>query len=382
MKPGVKIFASYGFLVLLSLLFGAATIIQVLLSKNRITTIVQDRLPGMERSIETERLSRDAIYYSQLYALSENEQFFDKGITNILRMKALIGSNELAIAMTHRVVTNEATLILSYETQIHDLKRRNALITNNRKMLDLAYSNFQASCAELLSAQLATLASPTNTDGAALAARIEKIRLLNEASLAASFAMRAAWQAQVLRSSSLIREGKNRIQNVKELFGSIKNLGVGFAESTAFLKCKLARDDFKNELDNLSANWLFVRETGQRSYDIASVLIQSAGSEAYRELLNTGQATRTSASLLTQSSIVLFWGLIGLPVIGICSALIMTRSLVRPLQQVIGGLRSRPGVLPKPLPKFQKSVNRLQPAPPSRRQTLKRHPHPWSKFPP
>jgi hypothetical protein len=85
MKPGVKIFASYGFLVLLSLLFGAATIIQILRSKNRITTIVRDHLPGMERSIETERLSRDAIYDSQLYALSENEQFFDKGITNILR---------------------------------------------------------------------------------------------------------------------------------------------------------------------------------------------------------------------------------------------------------------------------------------------------------
>jgi two-component system, sensor histidine kinase and response regulator len=322
-KSSVKIFASYGFIVLLSLFFVAATIIQVLRSKNRMITIVRDHLPSMERLIETERLSRDAIYYSQLYALSENEQFFDKGITNIVRMQALLGNDELAIAMTNRAVTNEATLILSYETQIRDLKRRNALITNNRKMLDLTYSNFQASCAELIAAQLTTLASPTNTDSTARAASVEKIRLLNGASLAASFAMRAAWQAQVFKDPSMIREGKNQIQTEKELFGSIKKLGVGPAESTAFLRCKLARDDFKNELDNLSANWLFVGESAKKSYDIASRLAQSAGSTAHNELLNTVRVTKTSASRLATSSTILFWGFIGVLFIGVCSAVVM-----------------------------------------------------------
>jgi methyl-accepting chemotaxis protein len=341
MYSGTKVFIGYGSLVLLIVVVAGVAVSGVSYSKRRMAAITKVTLPNVTRASRDAALSQQFVLYSEMFASTGNRDYYDRGMSNI----ALLGYSFAGAqpAATNQSVATDAPqdmkLIHEYATQMEDIRRRNDLLVNNRAMLGLTYSNYQAACAELFRInQDACSNAAAGGDTNQLSQCLLKNDVIVELRMTGTEAMRMTAQAQVLHDSKLLHDAQLCLVSVKDRIAILKSMSLSPETSASLVKCKLACNDYKNETENLAANWMIIQEAVARTHRLAEVLVGSSNRKAASE---TEQASRdileTAAGLQLVSTILLASSFCAV-VLGLFAAIRMTRSLVKPIERVIGSL--------------------------------------------
>ncbi len=330
-----RMISGFGVLILIMLGLGATAVWQIGMVKRHILQLANEYMPRVEQAAASERAVQQATYAILDYQLSESANQLGAGRDRLAQVRGASQADSAA-APESAGTTQQPDLLLRYTELVGDLEARNALIAGNRAMLELSHSNFTAACHRYFDRQLEQLTADGGTNPAAISPRLQRILRLVEQ---ADGALIAAAMAQVRRDTTLLRQAQARFQTIKTILDELKAPGGQKSDEALLLQCRIAKDDFKNELGNLAANWTFSQNIGRQSQSVAGELTDRFRQISQSGVNDTTRSVATATQTLAAASRLLVSGMLGAMVVGLLVAFSLTGTITRPLAMVTAGLR-------------------------------------------
>ena len=348
MSLNKKISAGFGLLLIIAISLGTLAIVNMTRVKISATMLAEEYVPEVSIANDIERTSLETMYAMRGYGLSEEETYLTAGReklasvrTNLKaaedlaekspNLKKLTGAvkaaQESVDAYDEAVATTEASFVSMNEAR--------AKMNDNAKL-------YMDECYVLLADQNEKMTKEITeaAEAAKLTERATKITMANELIDLGNAARMAAWKAQALRDPKLIDEAIANIGKITAKIEEIRPLTRTQANIDQLAKIDSFGQAYKAAVDAMLSEWNEIQALNVERGKLGDTVLANAREVASAGITQTQTIADDAASSLASSSTVMVIGLIIALVIGIAAAFLIGRSITKPIQAIIHGLRS------------------------------------------
>ncbi len=159
MKLGTRIASGFGALLVIAILLGGMAVWSMRTVETESTKLSDEYVPEVAVANEIERNSLQTMYEMRGYALSEEEQYLQRGRENLAKVgQSIQKAHELGRRSPH-LVKLESSLddiqakVDEYEQLAEQTVDKNNQIATNRDALDAAAASYMKNCADFLDGQ-------------------------------------------------------------------------------------------------------------------------------------------------------------------------------------------------------------------------------------
>ncbi|MBN2711067.1 MAG: methyl-accepting chemotaxis protein [Planctomycetes bacterium] len=210
-------------------------------------------------------------------------------------------------------------------------KGAGANYTEIRNSMDVAASQYVKNCQNFLDSQNAALRND-------IAQRNKKINLVSEIVNIGNETRIATFKSMAMRDPALIEGAQKNFEVMSNKFDELRGITTQKADLDRIDKTQKAADGYKLAMNNFLDTW--------KERELVAGLREKSGGDVLAACQNTAiagvNATNTiakdAAAALSTSSIVMVVGLFVAFVVGLGLAIVIARSITKPINRIIAGL--------------------------------------------
>ena len=168
--------------------------------------------------------------------------------------------------------------------------------------------------------------------------RLEQITLINDIIDLGNATQIACAKSQALRDPKLIEDGNKNFEAMAGKFASLRNITRLKEDLEHIDKIEEGATHYKTAMNDLLKNWLALQNLGTQREETGRHVIEVCTMTADAGMTSTDQIATTAAASLSRNSTIMMFGLVIGTIIGIVSAVKITRSITGPLTRIIVNL--------------------------------------------
>ncbi len=202
-----------------------------------------------------------------------------------------------------------------------------------RDRLEENGAKYMQNCNALLQSQQAKL----STD---MTERHSKITLANDVIDLGNDARVKTFQAQATRDPETMRQGMQNFEQLEDKFSALREITRLEEDLERIDSIQEAGLGYKQAMQGFLQEWEHIQDLGDQRNSLGQTMIEACQEMADASLQSTRDIANTAMESLARASWVMIVGLIVSLVLGILIAYFLTRSITKPVNLIVQGLRS------------------------------------------
>ncbi|MDM8549202.1 methyl-accepting chemotaxis protein [Desulfobacterales bacterium HSG2] len=343
MKLGVKIGAGFGIVILIMLLLGSVSAWRMQSVKMWSLMLEQEYVPQVKVANNLERFSQQTMYHMLGYGLSEEKEYLEKGMKSLDEVKAyLLKAEGLAAVSPHLTelpgITSDIKNIVSeYEKLVKETVKRDEDIAENHRTLEKAAAEYMKNCHAFLNHQNKDTETEIadGSDADKLSERLLKITLINDVTNIGNETRIATYESEALRDPRFIREAQKNFDVMEKKFQGLLSVTRAEEEIREIHNIRSASQVYHEAMNALLANWEELQKLNVRLEEVATRILDNARAAAMKGIGKAENIAEETVSSLSVAFDIIIGGLIFATILGGIASVLITRSITRPLAQIV-----------------------------------------------
>jgi methyl-accepting chemotaxis protein len=339
-KLGIKIGGGFGVLILIACALGGLAVFNMKTVEKDSIRLAHEYVPEVGIANELERSSLLTMYAWRGYAFTEQQAFLDEGRKQLAAVQGvLVDAEKHSQAYPSLVKLKEQlgqakTVVAAYAAQSDQTVELIEAMNADRRTLDQGAASYMKNCVDFLDSQneamkreLAAGASPE-----ALTERLEKITLVNDIIDLGNDTRIKVWRAQADRDPKIIEEALKNFPKMDEFFDKLKTITRQEANLRQIAGTKDAAMQYKTAMTSLNEHWKELAELNTLRTKTGTEVLAVAQDTAVAGMEGTQKIADQAVVNLNSASTVMIGGLSVGVIIGILTAIFLTKGITGPVQ--------------------------------------------------
>ena len=346
MGLGAKIGFGFGVLIVISIALGVMAVWRMD-NVSRIAKVMDGKnVPAVNMANEVERASRNTMYAARGYVYSEEKSFLDDALKGIALVKEnLTKTSELAqnenIDWLGSKAQEASVEIASYDKLFNDTVKATVAMGDQKSNSLQASKKYMDCCYAFIARQDADIkakADNPETKIVEVLAIEEKIKSMNTIVNYGNSIVSGTWRAIAMRDSKLFQETQKLFESVNVKLDELRKVTVDPEETKLIDECGNAAKEYLACMDAFLKAWTDREELNKTRAPVAAKLLTTAQEAALTGVDETAKGAKIAVSTLTGGIWMMIVGLSIGTFLSIVLALIITRSITKPIKRVIDSL--------------------------------------------
>jgi methyl-accepting chemotaxis protein len=351
LKLGAKITLGFGLLILIALLLGGMAVYNMTTVEQDATRLAKEYVPEVAVANELERASLLTMYEIRGYGLTGEEVFLKRGKDHLADVnKQLKAADDHATKYPALVKLKENAAkaqakVKEYEQLVEQTVAKDKALDANRLAMNQAADQYMKNCAEFLHDQEKALKEEVNSGAGAdkVNERTGKIAIVSDIVDLGNAVRVENWKAQALRDPKIIEAAMKNFGEMDKKFDALKAVTRLDRNLKQIADTKAAANAYQKAMQELLANWLAKEEIAKKRTVVAEEVLAAAQMTAKVGMEQTTQIADDAVGALSGASLIMIIGLAVALVLGIGAAVFITRSITKPIHNVVAGLTEGSG---------------------------------------
>jgi methyl-accepting chemotaxis protein len=345
---GKKIGLGFGSLILITTLLGTVALVSMSLVTRQSRTLSTQFVPEGQIAGEFNSALGTAQLAARSYALTADDKYLEAAHKAFAEVHVHLAaaqklSDENADLVKLKEYLGQLTPTLKeYEQLVDATDLKNKDITASRDRLVEAVAGFKANLGKLIQDQSEkqTKEIETSAEAAKLKERAHELGLMNQIRNEVDEARVAVFRSQAVRDPQLIEEALKGFETTDGKFEQLFSLVTAPAEIEELKEVQKDAHVYRDNMKELMADYLAVTELTKRRTETSEKLNQMAVEVQQMGATSTKDAAGESTRKLAAASTTSVIGLVAAIIVGLVLAVYITRSITRPVAEVVGVLKS------------------------------------------
>ena len=352
MKLGTKILLGFGCLIGICVLLGSTAVWRMSDVKKDTSVLAQESMPAAAIANKVEREFARTMYEMRGYSYSEETNYLARARTSMAQLaKSLESARDMAskpgvktLGSLKEAAELAAAKAAEYEKLSQDTLGIIEGLNRDRQLMDEAAQAYMKQASDFLGIQNETLKEHLRTNQSAsvsvLEDRVLKINLVYDVLMLGQEIQIGNFKAQSTRNLNHLQEAQQKFPQVYQKLDELKGITRQETNLKQIEECRAAGQRYSNAMASLLAHWQERDQINQRRVVVGNAGLQQAQQAASNSMDSSSKSSSEAASLLTNASRVVIIGLVIALLVGAGLALVITRSITRPVRRVAEQLSS------------------------------------------
>jgi methyl-accepting chemotaxis protein len=349
MKLGTKIILGFASLIIIALLLGGLAIWKMSSVKEAAAALADDYMPATAAANNVERESFQTMYEMRGYAFTEDTNYLAKAQQNLAEVKkrlqeakdlvAKSGDQHLAFLKT---ASEKAEVkALEYEQFAKQTIQVTEAIERDRQKMNADAQAYMKACSDFLDSQNAKLAetlkntnATTGLDVASIQDRVVKIDLCNDIVDLGNAIRVGNFKSQATRDPELFREIQKKFPEVYQKLDTLTPITKQEANLKQIEACRTACKSYESDMANFLKNWLDREDLAKKRGAAGDAVLAESKNTSISSMDTSTKTSNAASTSLGTASVTMIIGLCLAVLTGAVLALLITRSITKPIRQV------------------------------------------------
>ena len=340
-KLGIKIGGGFGVLILIACFLGGMAVFNMKGVEGDSIRLAKEYVPEVGMANEIERSSLLAMYAWRGYAFTEEQSFLDEGRKQLAAVQQGLGVAEKhaqtfpALVKLKEQVAAAKTEVGAYGSLADQTVEIVEAMNADRKALDQGAALYMKNCADFLESQNQAMKREMAEGAAAdkLSERLDKITWVNDIVDLGNDTRIKVWRAQAERNLKLIEAALDNFPKMEALFDKLQAVTRQEANLKQIAATRTAAAEYKSAMTSLSEHWKELDQVNVKRAKTGQDVLAAAQQTAVAGLEGTQKIADQAVENLSTASSVMIGGLAVGVLIGICTAVFLTKAITVPVQK-------------------------------------------------
>jgi methyl-accepting chemotaxis protein len=343
---GFKIGSGYATILVFAMVLGGMALWSMNEAGGLSMKLNAEFAPQVGVANNVERYSLDTLYHMRGYALSLDKQYLEAGRRSLQEVrKYLDEAKRLAagspdLARLRELLGPAEAKVDEFDQLLNETVDRNRSIDIARKEMDAAAGNFMESAMNYGTAQNQQFKNEiqSQTDSANLLERQSRIKLIGDITVYGYWIRTGSFKFQALRDTAFIEKALQNFKELDKMLEKLKSENALEQDRKDVEKLVALKGEYRKAVESLHANWNSLQEVSKKREIAGDQLLKMAIEMAQVGMEHVNQIAATTSSSLSSASIIMSTGQGVVLVLGICLAVLIVRSITKPIRVVMQGL--------------------------------------------
>ncbi len=346
MGLGTKIGVGFGLLILIAITLGGLAVWSMNNVKAIASAMETKNVPAVAVANDVERTSLKTMYNIRGYAFTEEQQFLDDGRKDLASVKEnLKKAKDLAekqgIDWLKKNAEQAATCANEYDKLLEDTVKSTDAMAKEKAASFESSKKYMDTCNAYLALQEKQIAEiMKNPD--AKATEIETIRkeqkIVNDVIDAGNNIIIGTWVSIATRDPKKFQDTEKIFETVNASLDELRKTTTDPEDQKLIDQCSEAGKAYLSNMEAFLKEWFGREELNKQRNEAANKVLAAAQDTAKAGMDQTASGATEAATALTTGTWTMIIGLSAGAVIGIFLAFFITRSITKPINNVIAGL--------------------------------------------
>ena len=340
-KLGIKIGGGFGVLILIACTLGGLAVFNMKNVEGDSIRLAQEYVPEVGMANNLERSSLLTMYAWRGYAFTEQSSYLDEGRKQLAEVqKSLDVTRKHADAFPALVALKENIVVAQNQVDTYaSLADQTVEIVEamnvDRKNLDLGAAQYMKNCADFLAGQTERMQAEISEGASAerLVERTQKITWVNDIIDLGNDTRVKVWRAQAERDPKIIESALENFPKMDTLFDKLKTITRLEADLQRIAGTRDAAMKYKTAMTSLNAHWKELSELNVKRTRSGQDVLAAAEKTASAGLDQTQKIADEAVTNLSKASTVMIGGLSIGVLLGIITAVFLTKAITVPVQK-------------------------------------------------
>jgi len=339
-KLGIKIGGGFGILILIACALGGLAVFNMKTVETDSLRLSKEYVPEVDMANKLEGSIAATMFAIRGYSLTEENSYLEEG-----KKQLAIALRELDIAKQHAETYPDLTalrenvqrakeqvdiyvkLLAQSETVINALNTDRVVLNEAAIEFVRNAGDFAASMNEAMKKEIAEDAEQEK-----LSERVLKIQTINELVVLGNDCRIKVWQAQAKRTLTILDEAMQNFSTMDALFAQLLTTVRDPVNIKQLEVTKKAAADYRQGMLSVQKNWLALEALNVERNKVSTLALEAAQTTSSAGLEQTQNIANVAVTNLSKASTVMIGGLSVGVIIGILTAIFLTRGITGPVQ--------------------------------------------------
>ncbi|HPF70375.1 MAG TPA: methyl-accepting chemotaxis protein, partial [Candidatus Krumholzibacteria bacterium] len=352
MKLGTKIAMGFGAMLVLTMVLGAVTVINMRQVSTISDSLADEYVPEVRIAGELQKASLETMYEMRGYGLTGEEKYLTAGNAHLVEVDEHLGeAKELAdnakyLKLLGGQVAEASGAVNDYKALVAETEKVNSEIAEIRKNLDAGAAKYIKNANEFVESQYSKQRKENGDPSVSEDKRNErlmKIDLANRLLDVGNDTRIRVFKAQALNDVSYLasaQENFPKIYSILDQMAPVTTSADNIAQMKAIREAAKQYSDAAQELSTCSAK---LADLGAKRGAAGDKVLEACANTA--KAGNDGAVRRTNEAqtAMTRTNTLIIIGMLAALGIGCALAFFITRSITGPINRIIAGLDGASG---------------------------------------
>ncbi len=346
MKLGARIACGFGIILLITAILGGVAIWKMKDVREQTLVVAREFVPQVHGVVDLEQSVREMMYELRGYGYTGENKYLDAGKKAAEDIKEEVAAlRELAAKSPHLVKLKEVvgpleTSLREYDSLISTTVDKMEGLARNRKSLDESAADFMKHAHAYLEGQTKKMTDEIEADAdkSNLTQRLQKITLINDVLDLGNMTRIANFKAQALRDSKITEEALGNFPKIQEKLSALLAMTTQEADKKDLAQVSQEAQAYKTAMVDPSANFQALLDVNDKRRNAGNAALAVTLESTKTALQRMERTSEELADVLSAASRLMIFGLALAIAFGIVLAFLITRGIVKPINNVIEGL--------------------------------------------
>ena len=340
-RLGIKIGGGFGVLILIACTLGGLAVFNMKNVEGDSIRLAKEYVPEVGMANELERSSLLTMYAWRGYAFTEENSFLDEGRKQLAAVDQALAVAEkhaqtypALVKLKEQVVTAKAE-VSAYAALADQTVEIVESMNADRRNLDQGAAMYMKNCGDFLQSQNEAMRREM-AEGAApekLVERLQKITWVNDVVDLGNDTRIKVWRAQAARDPKIIESALENFPKMEELFEKLRSITRQQENLKQIAATREAGLQYKAAMTSLNEHWKELSEINVKRTKTGEDVLKAAQATAEAGLEGTQNIADEAVHNLSTASTVMIGGLSVGVLIGIITAVFLTKAITVPVQK-------------------------------------------------
>ncbi len=341
LKLSIKIGLGFGLIIALAILLGGTAIWNMWNVTGESEKLANAYVPEVQISNRIERQLLSAMFAMRGYAMSLDQSYLQEGrdlieaVKKDLARAERLAQNQPVLVRLEDAVEQVSQKLNAYEELAGKTVRQNEGIKREREIMDTAAARLLDALDELLRRQNRATEEEIRlfNNPESLLEQLAKISLINSIIDAANEIRVENFKAQAVRDAEMLRNAMKGFKEIEAVGERLDKLMKQEQHQEMLDTVRASARAYQEAMNNLLNSWITIGEIGKKRLQVAYDVLDEAKAVSEKGIDETLAIARSANASLSFSSKVVFFGLLGVFILGALIAFSITRSIVEPTRK-------------------------------------------------
>lgn len=335
-KLGSKLTIGFGSLVLLSMILGGLSVVNMIGITKKARYLANEYIPELKFAAVLDGAVNRTMYEMRGYGFTEDEAYYEKAKIEIQAIEKAINEGKTLEKQAKKLVKLTAELkgadeaLTKYLDYVNKTVEVNKDLNKEREIMDEAIKEYLSNCEGYLSDQI-SLMNQEILKGRTNTARLTKIELIVKIINDGNNIRINNFKAQAMREPEVLKATMANFTQVYDQLNVIRSYTKLESNLINLDRIEEGAKTFQNSMELFLGYWYQREDLANKRNDAGKELIATCTNTLEAGMTGTNFIAQQTISTLQNSSSTLIIGLLATLIIGIVFAYYLTRMITVPL---------------------------------------------------